>query len=223
MLKLVLFDFDGTLVDSMTYYADLAANLLSQHYSLSHADARKCYLQTSGIAFTKQLESLFPQHPDNKQVEELFESGKVSIKKQINWHPHTIDLLSLLQQNGYQIGISSSEHEANIQQFMQQKNIHWDVFLGTRDASFTKGKAHFSYLLKHHNLKPENLLFIGDSLQDYKICAESGVPFVAYLSTFSEADFLQLHKKIPAYTDFSLLGKDLLSANLFQRAQHAVK
>lgn len=219
MLKLVLFDFDGTLVNSMEYYGDLAAALLAKHYSLTQEQAKFYYFQTSGIPFIRQLEQLFPNNPENEHVDQLFELGKVEIKKRIDWHPHVIQLLDHLKQEGYQIGISSSEHEEAIKQFMQRKNRDWDVLLGARNASFTKGESHFLYLREQFNLQAENLLFIGDSLQDYKICAQHQVPFTAYLSTFSAADFHQMHNQIPCYADFDDLRQELIQGNLFQRAK----
>jgi HAD superfamily hydrolase (TIGR01549 family) len=214
MLKLILFDFDGTLVDSMHHYANLAATLFAQHYSLPYDQARSDYLKTSGIAFTKQLEILFPENPLNSQVEQLFAAGKITIKNKIDWCPYVIQLLNALKKAGYKIGISSSEDEENIIKFMQKKSIYWDVLLGTRDPVFTKGMPHFTYITEHYGLKPENLLFIGDSLQDFKISAANNVPFIAYLSTFSEADFHQLHPKIPCYSNYERLHHDLIKGDL---------
>ena len=219
MLKMLLFDFDGTLVNSMSYYADLAALLFVEHYSFPKEQAKHAYFKTSGIAFAKQLQILFPDHAANDKVAQLFEAGKVNIKKQISLYPHVVELLTLAHQMGYQIGISSSENEDNIRQFMQKQNIDWDVILGTRNQTFTKGKAHYSYLLENHHLAHDDILFIGDSLQDYKICAENEVAFVAYLSIFDERDFLQLHPKIPCYSDYKVLGYDLEQGKLFERAR----
>jgi 1L-myo-inositol 1-phosphate cytidylyltransferase / CDP-L-myo-inositol myo-inositolphosphotransferase len=56
----LIFDFDGTIADTMPFLTKLAVDLLTQHYPVEPAAARKRYLDTVGVGFASQLEELFP-------------------------------------------------------------------------------------------------------------------------------------------------------------------
>ena len=75
MIRLVIFDLDGTLIESMEEYAELAADLIRQHYGWPAEKAKKEYLRTSGLPFRDQLEILFPGSPLNPKIAEKFEKN----------------------------------------------------------------------------------------------------------------------------------------------------
>ena len=47
-MRLIVFDFDGTLVDTMEAYAEKASELIEKFYGVPREKARKMYLETSG-------------------------------------------------------------------------------------------------------------------------------------------------------------------------------
>jgi phosphatidylglycerophosphate synthase len=49
----VVFDFDGTIADTMPFLTRLAVELLTEHYPVEAADARKRYLETVGVDFRR--------------------------------------------------------------------------------------------------------------------------------------------------------------------------
>src|SRR5262249_60976340 len=57
--SVLLFDLDGTLVDTMQAIADLAAGVMARHFGVVERPARKLYLEPSGIPFQQQLEAIF--------------------------------------------------------------------------------------------------------------------------------------------------------------------
>src|SRR4051812_11625031 len=76
--SLCVFDFDGTIVDSMEAFADLAGTLISENYHLPFPHSRKLYLQTSGVPFFQQLEILFPNDLKNAKIASAFEQQKTT-------------------------------------------------------------------------------------------------------------------------------------------------
>ena len=74
--KVVVFDFDGTVVDSMDSFADIAADVMPRYYSISGEEAKRLYLETSGIPFFQQLEQLFPNNENNDKAAHDFEETK---------------------------------------------------------------------------------------------------------------------------------------------------
>jgi beta-phosphoglucomutase-like phosphatase (HAD superfamily) len=69
----ILFDMDGTLVDTMQVFADVAAGVMVKHHGLDRARARAAYLATSGIPFFQQLEVIVPGHAGHAAAAAEFE------------------------------------------------------------------------------------------------------------------------------------------------------
>jgi len=57
----ILWDWDGTLADTMPDHADLAAICINAHFGMNIPEAREKYLNTAGISFDRQLEKIFPK------------------------------------------------------------------------------------------------------------------------------------------------------------------
>lgn len=189
-LKVVIFDFDGTLVDTMGIFADVAAELIHHQYGLPLALARQEYLRTSGLPFIKQLEELFPNDNCNASVAEKFESRKNEAAGHVVLDHMTNEALHELQKK-YKIAISSGNFEKNIRSFFKKNSFTPDLILGFKEG-FTKGADHFNFVLKHFGVQKENLLFIGDSLNDFLKAREFGVAFIARLGTFKLLDFQKI-------------------------------
>jgi len=75
-MRAVIFDFDGTVVDTMPFLTELAVKLMVENYNISKNAAQKRYLETSGMHFASQIELIFPDHPKNHDVANTFESMK---------------------------------------------------------------------------------------------------------------------------------------------------
>ncbi|MBI4126512.1 MAG: HAD family hydrolase, partial [Deltaproteobacteria bacterium] len=45
--KVIIFDFDGTLVDSMNDFADVAASVMPRHFPVDAETAKRLYIESS--------------------------------------------------------------------------------------------------------------------------------------------------------------------------------
>ena len=81
--KAIVFDFDGTLVDTMQIFADVASRLIFEHYGLDKDAARQKYFETSGLPFCKQIEIIFPGHSSNEKVASTYEVEKIEATSDI--------------------------------------------------------------------------------------------------------------------------------------------
>lgn len=189
--QLLVFDLDGTLIDTMGDYADKAAALIFEHYGTPWDEARRRYFETSGLPFEQQLEQMFPKEPCNTEVAQMFESWKDGYLANVTLSSETEQLLRGWRNAGFRIAISSN----NLEPYVQRLATYWpvDVALGYRAMDgFGKGEPHFQKLEEHFGFSREQMLFIGDSPNDARIAAQSKVPFLALLtSEFAEADFTQ--------------------------------
>ncbi len=191
--KLLVFDLDGTLIDTMGDYADKAAALIREHYGTPKDEARRRYFETSGLPFERQLEQLFPGAPCNTEVSRMFESWKNGYLANVTLSSETEQLLCGWRNAGFRIAISSN----NLEHYVRRLARCWpvDAALGYQvKDGFGKGEPHFQKLEEHFGFSREQMLFIGDSPNDARISVQSKVPFLALLTgEFTETDFTQYH------------------------------
>ena len=185
----VIFDFDGTIADTMPFLSDLAVGLLTEHYEISGAEARRRYLETTGMDFASQIEEIFPGHSSNHAVAAAMELGK---RERMLGHPlfdEVIPVLRFFQERGVKRFVCSSTQEALVRQHTKSAGIDdlLDGCFGYRPG-FTKSRQ-IEYILRHNNLCPEEVIFVGDSLKDYEFVKDSGVQFVAIRRLFEEHEF----------------------------------
>ena len=184
--RLVVFDLDGTLIDTMGDYADRAAVLIAEYYGRGRAWARQRYLETSGIPFEAQLEMLFPGDSRNQGVAEAFEGWKDGYLNTVGLPVATRALLERLRAHGRQVAISSN----NLEPYVERLTHDWpvDAALGYRpEDGFGKGIPHFRWLEERFHFARKEMLFVGDSPNDARLAREAGVPFAALMNAGFEA------------------------------------
>ncbi|MCP4134081.1 MAG: HAD hydrolase-like protein [bacterium] len=194
--KAYLFDFDGTLVDTMGGFADIAARVINEyHPNISFHEARAKYLETSGAPFFQQLEIIVPGDPTNKKKAEIFESTKIEGFLNARFTEEVKNTLRELRSRGAVIGVASNNFQELIDEFVSKDDLEFDVVLGFRDG-FEKGKDHFDFVLKKYSLTKEDLTFVGDSLKDAEKAFGYGIKFVGICGTFRREDFQKVEKDI---------------------------
>lgn len=211
-----VFDFDGTLVDTMDAFADLAAELIStnstlkEYYieidgkknkELSFDEARKEYIRTSGLPFIRQLGVIFgyepngPTNPVYIPVAEQFEKRKQEVIKDVKLSKDVLDTLNYLKEKKYTIAISSGNFAKNIKEFFEHESFQPDLILGCEDG--IKGDAHFARIKKESQCDDNSkIVFVADSLVDLQrsYAYSPQVKFIAKLGTFTEEQFKKAAK-----------------------------
>lgn len=201
-IKMLVFDMDGTLFDTMGALNVVAQNVMQKHYGLAHEFGSELYKKTSGLPFRYQLEKIFPKNSANDVAAEEFEATKRAMyQKPVTPFPEVVEHLKLWKDWGYKIAVSSNDEEANVKIKMGEHVALADILLGHRPG-FLKGKAHFDELQNKFGLSKNQMLFVGDSLHDGRMADENGIPFVGRLGTFSKDEFLALNIRCDLVKDF---------------------
>jgi phosphoglycolate phosphatase len=186
--KIIVFDLDGTLLDTMSIFADIASYLIAWKYKISRAKAREMYIQTSGVPFFQQLELIFPSHEHNTEVAKFFEERKVHATDHLEMTSEDKKFLADLISKGYRIAISSNNFQENVDRFAEFSELPFLHILGYRDG-FAKGDDHFQHIMAKEDISKEEILFIGDSVSDMKKAIAHNVDFVGKVGTFKREDF----------------------------------
>ncbi len=189
-LRAVMFDLDGTLVDTMGAFADLAADVMASRHGLDRADARARYMQTSGIPFHQQLEVIVPRDARNAAASAEFEERKRAVCDATMMDRETITGLEGLRALGLKLVVSSNTGQEFVDDFARREPIRFDLALGfDASAGLAKGRPHVDHTCRVLGVARHELVFCGDSLKDGELADACEVAFVGRLGTFTLADF----------------------------------
>ncbi len=184
-----MFDFDGTLIDSMPFLEKNAITLLHKYYAFSEEEARNKYRATTGLPFVQQMEIIAPQNKINRSTVEEFEGMKLDLIYEQQPFSDALDVLRTLKKQKYLLGISSGTIETIITTYLEKVNFGLvNDIMGWRPG-FEKGKDHFDYILSKYSLKPEQVLFIGDSLHDARRARDNNILFIGRKGMFQKEHF----------------------------------
>ena len=206
-VQAALFDFDGTLIDTMDENATIAGEVLQRTYGMAREQGSRLYLETSGIPFFQQIELIVPGGARNSAAVEEFEQRKLEGFFSATYLPDVPPALATLRERGIKVILSSNNYQDLVDRFVADRaEVVFDLALGCRD-NFFKGRDHFNEVSRRYGIDPKGMLFVGDSFKDAERAMESGVRFVAITRTFSVADF---QARYPGLSTIRELG-ELLS------------
>ncbi len=188
----IVFDFDGTIAD--TYDAILAiANRLSGEFGYKPVNKAKLVQlkQLSSREIIKQSEiSIFKLPFLLRRLKEELTQEIV----QLNPILGIDEALYQLKNQGYQLGIITSNIEANVVAFLKANNLlsSFDfIFSGT--TIFGKHKV-INQLLKQNHLTTEQVIYVGDETRDIKAAKKSKVKVIAVSWGFNSPSVLAQHQ-----------------------------
>jgi phosphoglycolate phosphatase-like HAD superfamily hydrolase len=198
-----IFDFDGTLVDTMGGFADIAGRVINKfHPAISFGEARRRYLETSGIPFFQQLEIICANDPTNPKKAEIFEEEKKTGFFGENFSQDVKKTVSSLRKEGKVVGVSSNNFQELVDRFVAKEDLKFDLVLGFKKG-FEKGKDHFQFFMKRYNLDSDSIVFVGDSLKDAERALTNGITFIGLCGTFTSEDFKNFNRSIKTIKNIS--------------------
>jgi len=219
-LQAIIFDFDGTIADTMPALTDLAVQLLSENYDISTEEAHTRYRETTGMDFASQMEVIFPGHPRNAEVVQTFEARKPQLVLDKPLFPEVVATLKLLKARGIRQFICSSTKAEIVAEYVKRQEIDglFDRCFGY-EPSFEKGKQ-VAFILRDWRLDPDRVLFVSDSVRDYEFVKNKGVRFVGIRRMFDEREFRE--RGLFSVEDLAALAQQWQSAqNLLQFVEPA--
>lgn len=186
--KVFIFDFDGTIVDSMDEFADIAARVMPKYFPVDSKAARRMYLETSGIPFFEQLEQLFPNNEANGKAADEFERTKLESYYKKSAFGDVPDTIDHLRSCGARAIVSSNNFQELVDRLTERLGLEFDMVLGFR-PNFSKGRDHFSFISNEMGVARDDMVFVGDSIKDGERAEDFGIRFIAKEGTFQGYEF----------------------------------
>lgn len=225
-IKVIGFDWDGTLVDSMAVKAESFADSVTQFYPQLNdrrGEIVSLYLQTRGNPRTFQLglvqERFSLPTLDELQMKEWSDIFTLSyLTKTLPLFEDAAKTLEELKMRGYRLFLSSSVPQEDLDKTMELYPEVRDCFedvLGTRDGEeFKKGRPHLSYISEKLHIPMSEIAFVGDAGDDVSGANEAGCFSIGKIDSRSPTAKDEIESSGPKLTVRSL--GELLG--YFQRA-----
>ena len=201
----IIFDFDGTLADSMPFLANIGIQIMTKYYDVNRDEAAERYKSTTGLPYEHQINLNFPGCEQNEQAIEEFEKLKIARIFEQQLFPDVVDTLTQLNQMDISVFVSSSTYQPIIAEYFSKRELStcFVEVVGYRPG-FEKGKDHFEHIKTEHGIRLSDTLFVGDSLKDYER-SKGFCKFVGLEGMFKKDDFRRAGHKGPVIQQVSEL------------------
>ncbi|GIU53256.1 HAD family hydrolase [Shewanella sp. KT0246] len=179
--QLVIFDWDGTLMDSIGKIVDCMQCVASDLSLPVPTDQQ--VRDIIGLSILPAMENLFPNNAD--QYDDLLEAYK-NYYLNINVTPSPLfdgieTVLTEIQAAGHTLAIATGKRRAGLDRMLAETGLG-QYFMATRSADEAESKPHPSMitsLLEELNIAPEQAVMVGDSKLDIAMANNAGVSSIA--------------------------------------------
>lgn len=186
-IRHVIFDFDGTIVDSL----DVAVQLINQ------AAEKYNYRPIKSEDFERLRRMSMPERFKALNVSP-YHIPRISLELARNY-AHSLSMIKIfdgmrevivtLKERGLMLSIISSNSNHNIRKFLTENKL--DVFDHIYCAKNLFGKERtIGSLIKKLNLKRQELIYVGDEHRDIIACQANHIPVIAVTWGFDTLETL---------------------------------
>lgn len=196
-MKLVVFDLDGTLINSLEDLADSANWMLLQHgYPTHPVDAYRYFV---GDGMRKLIERILPLEERNDvRIEqckaEFVAYYTIHMEDKTVVYPGMIELLKELKDRGLKIAVATNKVHIAVAPLMAKyfPGIRFDSMIGQREGIPVKPHPQIMYdILKETDCQPSETLHVGDTATDMQLAHSAGVTPVGVLWGYRPLEELQ--------------------------------
>ncbi|WP_168118669.1 HAD family hydrolase [Paenibacillus sp. HB172176] len=215
MIKAIVFDFDGTIIDTETAWYNAFKNAYKEYnVDLTLEQYSQC-IGTSLHSFNPyeylMTELNLPIDKDEFRIRIQGDHSELMNIEQVR--PGVMDYLKLAKEAGLKIGLATSSHRAWADKYLDQLGIrdYFEVIQTSDDVEKVKpDPALYVQAMDALGVKPEETLAIEDSPNGAKAAAAAGMNVIVVPNALTK--FLEFERYDKAHHAESLMDVD------FQRA-----
>ena len=196
MFKIVAFDMDGTIADTIPMCITAFRNSISPY--TGHELSREEILHTFGLNETGMVKAVVSQNWESA-IEDFYCQYELLHNEVTSTFPGILELIAFLKKKNITVALITGKGEKSCTITLEKLGLQkiFDETLYGSEISPNK-KKNMEYLLKKYSISKEEFCYIGDTVQDIKDCQDIGV--VCFSAAWQEsvnADILE--KENPDY------------------------
>jgi phosphoglycolate phosphatase len=190
--KVIIFDFDGTIADTVDALVSIANRLAVEfkYIKITHGElallrhlTSREIIKYSGISFFK--------------IPFLLKKVKGELKDKIKEFkpiPEIQDALIELRNDGHRLGIITSNSQENVTQFLKSNDLDYLFeFIYSGVTIFGKTTI-INNVLRQKQLKPQEVIYVGDETRDIEASKKANIKVIAVSWGFNSVEALAKEK-----------------------------
>ena len=192
MYKLILFDFDGTIGNTIEFGIPIYNELAKKYNFLEIKDISELS--------NYSVNDFIKMHKINRiKLPFYFKKLLLKLKKDmqnVKIYPGMKEVIKKLNKK-YKLGIVSANRKENIELFLKKNGLEY-CFDFVENYSLFFGKARkLKKLIKEKKLRKNEVIYIGDEVRDIEECKKAGIEIMSVTWGFHKKSTLE--KKKPKY------------------------
>ena len=212
-VKAIIFDLDGTLINSAKTVLEILNEIRQKFLKKKKINLKKIvHLLSIGgkILIKKSLE--LKKKDDEDYYLKIFRS--IYLNKRFNVKeifPNVINFLKKIKKKRIKVIICTNKNSILLKKIIRNSPLKKYVdFYVTSDMveNYKPNKIFLDYIFKKTKMKRNNILYIGDSLIDVKLCKNYNINFLVFknsISDFSKSDLFFFDKKKIVFNNYKNL------------------
>ncbi|TVP46372.1 MAG: HAD family hydrolase [Halomonas sp.] len=189
----LVFDFDGVVLDSATLkrqaFADLYSNASDAQYRAVVAYLSRRGGQPREVKFRHIEEHILGRPPNEARIQELCQQFKASVQERLLSAPPIAGALEFLTHWQHQRSLyllsATPEHELTAIVEQRQLTPYFHEVIGAPPDKATGLRN----LLNRHHLAAKTTVMIGDSYNDYRAARSNGTHFIGVTANPAQSPF----------------------------------
>lgn len=193
MIKAIIFDMDGTLIDSEPYYQKIMLQCLQEHHVPVSAKDLLPLAGANANQFDKFLTNCIRGHMERKTYDEwndrYYKENPIDFTKLLFHHVH--ETLSIFKEKGYRLVLASSSKKYEIENMLKQCSLgkYFEFFLS--GDMFRESKPNpeiYLVCIEKLGLSSDECIAVEDSEYGIAAAKDAGLTCIAKRDTRFGAD-----------------------------------
>ncbi|WP_305908285.1 HAD-IIIA family hydrolase [Methylomarinum sp. Ch1-1] len=179
---LIIFDWDGTLVDSIDWIVRCLQNAARE--CGRNAPEAQAAREIIGLSIERAMAELFPGIDARTQEQLIRVYSQQFFSKKIgrdDLFDGVYQMLEQFKRAGYRLAVATGKKNAGLMDAMSATGVI-DFFDTTRSADQTASKPHplmIDQIIEEMNVGKDRVVMVGDSVHDLQMASNAGVAAIA--------------------------------------------
>jgi len=226
LIKAVIFDFDGTIIDTETPWFEIYRTVLKDdyHFDLTLEEFVKIVGTTNDTLFDK-IDQTLKEPMDRLLFKERTHEHYLKIKGDLPLRDGFLETLQRIQENGIKLAIASSSHREWIVGFLEKYNLteYFPIICSAEDVEEVKpNPALYIKAIEALGVEPDEAVAVEDSVNGSLAAIRAGINCLIIPNDVTKSlTFHENAKLIQSYAEFDCdqyLNKNTWASKLLEQS-----